>query len=548
MNFDSLNFWREKNRNTIQSNFKVFQELTLEAKKLEQSGYYIGAAAYVEIAAEYARSNHCGFYASTEIEEILLRIGQKSMPEKKFKSKGRSQSEHIKNVLHVSTNVAIYSGIPRLIRRWIQQDNQRSHSLALTKQAPDEVPKLLREAVLNSQGKIFILNAGNANSIVRARRLKKYASKADVIVLHTWEKDIVPTIAFADKRDSPPIIYTNHGDHWFWLGNSISDIVANLRESGMRLSQKRRGIEAERNLLLPTILEPVQRHFSRSEAKIKLGIDEKSILLLSIARSPKYKSIDDTNFADAHVALLDKYKKAVLVIIGAGNNNEDWSTAIEKTQGRIRVLEQTEDTAIFYQAADIYVDSFPFVSITSLLEAGSYAVPLVSRYPYPSEACEIFGADMPGLDGNIIWARKFEEYISILSNLIEDKNFRLSLGESTRQKIVEIHLGHSWQKRLEDLYARANTLPTTHRISHAIDEVFLEEPDIFLPMINNVDFNLDWLYRESMGAMPLFKRWHLWRELSHRNGSRLEFSSMLSDGLKFRYSQLKLIFKNFYFK
>lgn len=515
---NTLKVWQEEGRQLIPQNYAEFRRLLLQAKDLQERGNYEAAAVYGQIAANYAQLNHCGFFVSFELEQLLLTIGRQAIAIDHYPSKAPVFAGTAKNILHVSTHLSNIGGISRLMRRWIQQDTERSHSVALTRQAPNEVPQNLRDAVVNSQGKIYVLNERSGGIISRAKRLRECAAAADIVVLHTWEYDVVPTIAFANKEQSPPIIYTNNGDHWFWLGVAISDAIANLRESGMHLSLERRGIEAKRNLVLPTILEPASRELSRSQAKQQLGIDAHSVMLLSIGRAVKYKTVDGVSFADAHVELLKRYEQAILVVIGAGNSNEDWSAAIEQTQGRIRVLGETKDTAVYYQAADIYVDSFPFVSITSILEAGSYGVPAVSRYPYSSNACGVLGSDMPGLADNLIRVQDLQEYTAVLSGLIEDEQYRLSLGEATKNKIAQIHWGNNWQSALNDIYAYVVALPRKTATLDLIDEMSLGEPDVFLPSVNQTHISkvMHW----HMPLMPLEQRLRLWFGLVRKYGFR----------------------------
>lgn len=532
---NTLSLWREENSLLIPQNFEVFRNLVAEARDFADRGNYNAAAVYAEIAAFHAQFKHCGLFNSPELENILLKIGHQITQTTLAPTPEPSLSKRPKNILHVSTNISSpFGGIPRFIRRWIQQDTQRSHSLALTKQAPNEVPQILRELVSNSHGKIFLLNETIGGFISRAKRLRKIAATADIVVLHIWEHDVIPIIAFANKELSPPIIYVNHGDHCFWLGAAVSDVVANLRESGMRLSQKRRGIEAERNMLLPTILEPSHRQLSRAQAKQQLGIDENSTLLLSIARAPKYRKTDGISFADAHVPLLKKHDRAILVVIGPGGS-EDWSTAIQQTQGRIIALGHTEDTAVYYQAADIYVDSYPFVSITSLLEAGSYGVPLVSRYPYSSDACEILGADMPGLTGNLIRVHDLEEYTTVLSRLVADEELRLSLGEATRRRIVEVHMGSNWQHNLEEVYTRAATLPRVKVTSSAMDQMFITEPDVFWIRDHSWNCELDDMIQPRLPIMPFEQRLYHWMRLAKKHGWQNQISLLLPEWFRLRY-------------
>lgn len=534
---DTLSLWREEGSHIIQQNFQAFRSLVAQANDFAQHGKYDMGAVYGEMAAQYATWKHCGLFVSYELEQVLTKIGRQAIQTSCYPGKSNSLPEKPKNILHVATSVQTIGGLSRMLWRWIQQDTERSHSLVLTRSPGKSVPKILRDAVIDSHGKIYNLSETIGSIVSWAKRLREIAAGADLVVLHIYNNDVIPIIAFANKEQSPPIIFLDHADHMFWLGASISDVVVNLRESGMRLSQKRRGIAPERNVLLPIILEPTHRVVSRTEAKRQLGLPENSVVLLSVTRKLKYKTIDGISYADAHVPLLERYKRAILVVIGPGNR-EDWSDAIQRTQGRIILHAEREDTAIFYQAADIYVDSFPFISTTSLLEAGSYGVPLVSRYPY-SNASEILGADMPGLSDNLIRVRELDEYTAVLSRLVEDEDFRLSVGEATKSKILEIHTGNNWQRSLENVYLRAAALPRETVQSVAIDRMFVGEPDIFVPRVHSADFNLDSLIQSYLPIMPLNQRLLHWFRLVKKYGiykqSFSRFRYLVPDWFVYRY-------------
>jgi glycosyltransferase involved in cell wall biosynthesis len=541
---NSLILWQEAGSTLIPQNHQIFNNLLSQAKKLANNDQYDAAAVYGQIAANHAQLNHCGFFTSPDLENLLVTIGKKTISSDYSPRKTLAEATP-KKILHVSTNIGSIGGISRLMWRWIKQDQERSHSVALTRQVAENLPQGLKDAILASQGQIYLLNEQVGGIITRAKRLRECAADADIVVLHTWEHDVIPTIAFAEREQFPPVIYVNNGDHWFWVGTSICDILANLRESGQVLSHQRRGIESQRNLVLPTILEPISRKISRLEAKQQLGLDPDSILLLSIARSVKYKTVGNVNFAQAHLPLLNKHQNAILMVIGAGNSEEDWSEAIALTQGRIRVLGETKDTATFYQAADIYVDSFPFVSITSLLEAGSYGVPLVSRYPYESDDCGVLGSDMPGLVGNLIRVRSLEEYTQVLAKLAEDREYRLSLGEATKNQIAAHHWGENWQRILEDVYHQAMNVPRQTIIPDGVTEMSLGEPDVFLPSVNHTEIYtvIHW----HLSLMPLVQRWRLWLSLVKQYGYQNNPPNyLLSEKLRSHYySWRSIIFSRF---
>jgi glycosyltransferase involved in cell wall biosynthesis len=525
----------------IQQNFEEFGRLTTQARHKLQHGQYHTAAIYAEIAALHATAKHSGLFVSPCLENILLEIGQKAISTSIDFTKKTPSHKALKKVLHVATSVQGIGGMTRMIWRWISQDIDSTHSIALTRQADTEIPDALKKAVSNSHGEIYILNEklDDFDLIPQAKRLRELASTVDLVILHIYNFDVVPIIAFADRNQTPPILFLDHADHLFWLGASISDIVISLRESAWNLAQKRRGIASERSVLLPIVIDPSQRDLSRVEAKRLLGIPEDSVLLLSIARATKYNTIDGISFADAHVSLLKKYEQVFLVVVGAGYR-ADWTTAIEKTQGRIISYSEREDTAIFYQAADIYVDSFPFNSTTSLLEAGSYSVPLVSRFPY-SDASTILGADMPGLTGTLIRTKNIEEYMTSLSRLIENKEYCLSLGEATHRKIIEIHTKDYWKNKLEEIYTYATNISSIISTSNLTDQPFMGEPDIFISKIHGGDNNfMDSVIQSRLRAIPFVHRLSLWFKLVRKYGLRHRIMIMMPKQVQLIYRNIKM--------
>ena len=531
---NTLNLWKEEGHQIIPQNFEEFCKLVAQTGEFSRRGNYKMAAVYGQMAATHATGKSCGLFVSLELENILLEVGQKTVGNGFFR-KNYSLDGSPQTILHVATSMKTIGGHSRMLWRWIQQDKERVHSLVLTRQAPTEVPKLLRDSVFNSGGRIHLLNTRIGSLISWAKRLRKIAATADLVVLHVNSSDIIPTLAFARKENSPPVIFLDHADHLFWVGVGVSDVFASLRESGSHLAQERRHIDPKRNIMLPVILEPTQRTLSRVEAKRQLGIPEDSILLLSIARAVKYRTIDGVSFADAHIPLLKQFNQAILMVIGPGQQ-EDWSSAIQQTQGRIQVFGETEHTEVYYQAADIYVDSFPFVSNTSLLEAGSYGVPLVSRYPYSSKSCGILGADMPGLTGNLVQVPDLKTYTTVLSHLVKDAEFRRSLGEATQRKIVETHQGAGWQDSLNHVYSQVSKMTRITIDKDTIDVMFLGEPDILMPHVHDIDITPDKLIEWHITLMPFGERLKYFFKLSQKKGFRNSpFNLLLPEWFRSHY-------------
>jgi hypothetical protein len=496
--------WEAATSSSLEENHKLFTIFLRHAQKSFVRGRYETAALYAELAAYCATWKHAGFFASRSLEDLLLAIGGKNAdggPTREVKDKLESIPARI---LHVATWVEGLQGLNRLLWRWMQVDNSRVHSVVVTGHDLQRVPGPLKDAVLKSKGTIQALDESTGGVLARARRLRSVAALADLVVLHLQTEDILPLIAFADGRGLGPVLFVNNADHNFWLGASVSDLVVNLRESGQRLSIDRRGTTSDRNVLLPILLDRRWRTQDRNEAKRKLGLNPDSVLLLSVARWPKYQPFGGVSYPQSHLPVLMQHREAVLWVIGP-HQDKEWRRAGEHTGGRVKAFGPRADTTPFYEAADVYVDSFPIVSITSLLEAGSYGVPLLSRYPY-SDKCGILGADTPALAKCITRARTLDEYHSLLSRFIERKELREELGARAKKAIEETHYPENWLPVLESVYARA--CDGSRRAARPLlpDECCQGEPDIYIPEVYRMGERIEQVLVHYIGRFPLDER------------------------------------------
>ncbi|WP_053080275.1 hypothetical protein [Methylobacterium variabile] len=498
-------------RAALARNLVDFRHLLARARRAAAEGRDERAAVLCEAAAAFAMANHCGLFSSPELERLVTTLGRRL--ERPAAPHGPPRPEPTE-VLHVCTEAGAVGGSTRMAWRWIAQDRGRRHSVALTRQDGAPLPAPLVAAVLASGGAIHRLDG--AGLLARARQLAALGREADVAVLHT-EQDAVPLLAFADPARSPPILFVDHGDHKFRLGLSAATAVASMRESGQRLARRRRDVDPARNPLLPTLLEEAPEVGPQIEARRALGLPAGARILLSIARGAKFGAPGGPNFAELHRPVLEADPEAILVVVGAGPR-PDWQDAVRRTGGRIVALDERPDTGLFYDAADIYVDSFPFVSITSLLEAGSRGLPLVSCFPHAPEA-EIFGADMPGLTGCLRRAGNWPEYHAILGSLLADGAERRALGLRTRASIAAAHTGQGWQTALEHAYAVAAREHGPFRAPRPDDAPAFDPVDLVVPQVCLQGHAPEQAIAQQLRIYPLTARLRLWLALAGAAGA-----------------------------
>lgn len=519
----------------IRGHFANFERYVNRALAYHARGELAPAAAYAAIAAHVAAQSHGGTFWSPRLERLLTSIGAQIETASGNDARPWSRGP-FKRVLQVCTQVAPIGGHTKMLCQWIKVDNGRTHSLVLT-QHRGPVPAYVKETIAQSGGSFTQLNHRMGGQLDWARRLRSIACQHDLVVLHIHCEDVVPVMAFAETAQCPPVLFLNHADHLFWLGSGIAHLVINLRDAAQDLARSRRGIEACRNILMPTLVEPTVRTQSRAEAKRALDMDPDSVLLLSVARGPKYRTMNGVTFADLHVPVLRDHPNATLLVVGAGEP-PDWRAARAAVGGRIISLPEQPACKRFFEAADIYVDSYPFVSSTSMMEAAGYGLPMVTIFKAPEES-RIYGINHVALVGTALQAASDSEYSATLARLITDQPYRERTGMVAREAVANAHTPPGWGESLEAVYARAAELPpldnATMLANAGTEKPYFGEPDcrhgeIFEGNYPSVNF-----VKSYMGMLPPrhhFEHWNKLRRAGLFNGPFEAATYLLPEWLK----------------
>lgn len=487
----------------IVSHYGQFQRLLSRASQALEQGQLGVAAVRAEIAAQYAMSRHTGLFASAPLEQLLLTIGQRIGQTLPAWPAPREQPRHI---VHVLTRAFEIGGDTRLVARLIQHDADRCHSVVLTRQGGLPLPHMLRTAVESVGGELHVLNGIPGGLCAWAGALRNIAAQADLVILHVHPYDVIPLLALTPKHALPPVAYVNHADHAFAVGLSVSDVIADMRAAGALLSCRRRAVTAERSAILPIGLVPPRRTLSRAEARQQLGLSADTVLLLSVARPGKYRPFQ--GYTEAILPLLERYPQAVLFVVGPEHAGA-WEEANRATGGRVLALGVQLDTALFYQAADIYIDSFPFVSNTSLLEAGSYGAALISRSLDPA-AVSVLAAGAPGLDRYLVQTSDLDSFRLALDRLLADADYRNWLGAQVQQDICTIHSGDKWQHAIQTIYQQAMQLHSfTPWLPHNC-QALIEMLDVLLVELFQGELDLQQIVQAHVRLLPPERRFFTW--------------------------------------
>ena len=433
---------------------RSFDRLVSVAQLRLERRQFDDAAALARVAANFAWMHHPGCFTSPELEAVTRALGTVINGETPSADGPFLGCLPPRRILHVFTEAREIGGHTRLATRWMTLDSNRVHSVVTTRQRGD-VPAELRAAAEASGGSVTAVH-DDLGPLATASRLAALAENYDVVLLNVHPSDVAPSIAFSSRRPRPRVLFVNHADHVFWLGTSVADLVICLRRSGHLIARTRRGIEESRLVDLPLPLVLLQRTTSIADAKQALGIAPDHVVLLSVASKYKFESRRPPSFLDLVLPVIEQQKSTTLLAVGPTDSGQ-WHKANKLTAGRVRPLGALRDPAPYRDAADIYLDSFPSGSVTSLLESAALGTPCLAYVGGRDPESPIV-SDPPFVVDAILRAQHPTEYRRLLLQLISEPEFRAEVGAGLASQAREAHSADRWLPRLEEVYEQLGTV------------------------------------------------------------------------------------------
>jgi hypothetical protein len=368
--------------------------------------------------------------------------------------------------LHVFSEALPYGGHTAMAIRWMKDDlSRRSHSVALLSQL-SPVPDELLRAVRERGGNVYTADP-KGSFLARATWLRQLAHEsASFVVLHIAPDDVMAGVAFGSDG-GPPVLLVNHAAHIFWNGACFVDLVVNCRGSKLEESWTRihRGIPRCATIPIP-LLEPADLNSERAadlnkknQAKESIGLPKDSVVILTVGDSHKYTPLGSLDFVKVCEDILNEVPEALIVAVGPIEDRR-WRTARDRLGSRLRAFGRQPRSQVpaFHQAADIYIEGFPFGSTTALLEAGLHGIPVVLA---PVQCPPPYASDGVALDEVLERPNSIEEYKSRVVLLSRDSAERAYSGGRIFEAVKRHHTGSGWRQYVENAISQ---LPETHSI------------------------------------------------------------------------------------
>lgn len=406
-----------------------------------------GALRRAMVAATFAWHAPTGLLGDTRLERLVVAAvrGSGDVTVDGGRSAGR--------VLHVLSEAYSIGGHSRLAWTWMTRDGRRSDVALTNHEGP--VPEQLLSPVTASGGHLTDLRAHHPTLLARATALRALIDEADLVVLHVHPYDVIALAAINLPGPRPPVIFENHADHCFWLGLTSSEVVSHFRPFGERLSVDLRGVSPDRCAQLPLPVDALSSSVQGSGLRHNLGIRADAVVAVTVAATNKISALCGSPGMDRLLdAVLSRNAKLVVILVGTPPVGV-WGRLAERFPGRLLPVGSVLDPAPYYAAADLYLESYPTRSGTSVLEAATLGLPVVALTDVPDDdLLSVYQAPSASLLDQPT-ATTPERFTRMVRDLVADPGLRARRGEEVRTAVTAAHGVEGWSSGLEALYAHA---------------------------------------------------------------------------------------------
>ncbi|WP_261164880.1 glycosyltransferase [Microbacterium sp. Marseille-Q6965] len=413
------------------------------AERRLASGRAVTAMEWCRVAMTFAMTNPTGRLRSARFERVADRIAQRALaPSAPVAPRAGGR----RRVLHVLTEAASIGGLSKLAERWIRRDTASRSDVVVVRQ--DDVTAGLREACAAVGGTARALGAGDP--LARAARLRELAGGVDMVVCHLQPDDPVSAVAFGSGYAGAPVIVFDHADHLMLAAPTRATTIAEFRAAGAALTRRLRGYDDDAVVRLPLLVPAVPD--VRPATREELGMAPGTVVAMTVARAVKF---GDTrmrpSFGELIAAALEAEPSLAFCAIGPGEDDGPFPWLRRRFPGRVRALGPVTDPAPYLRAADLYLDTFPFSSLTSLLEACGAGLPAVTLDAHEGHARALGIADFVVDERDR--PRDPDALVARIAQLVRDAGERAEASVRARRAADALAAEEEWLAWLEVAYA-----------------------------------------------------------------------------------------------
>ena len=444
---------------------EIYESLLTILLKSDDNSADENALHILQYLANFAWKFHPGTFVDLRLESRAREIGQRIWNEQKAKAVVSAPASRPDTLLHVASETYSVGGHTRLLLNLIKGDGQATHSLVLTRQQEHDVADWLRKAVTDSGGEIISL-AGKPYTERVGELQKLISERAGKLFYHIHPDDSVAVAALA-AVPRPPVLTINHADHVFWLGSALSEVTVCIRSWSLSFSLAKRAAQQVVLLPIPLNFAATSPH-DKEKARTQLGIQPGTVMILSVASAYKFTPSGQYNYYQTIDSVLRRNPQVIVKIVGIGLHDNLTQLGFAAND-RVELLGNIPNPRTYYEAADIYLDSMPFSSFTSMFEAMYFnCFPVLQFDPVDTLNLE----REPAFAGLVFHPASQEAQLQLIQKAIDDEEYRKRIAAQGAELIKKNYMGEGWKKHLRAMYdAAAPEVTATRDLRQGLDQV-----------------------------------------------------------------------------
>ncbi len=253
---------------------------------------------------------------------------------------------------------------------------------------------------------------------------------AKTLFVYIHPDDVLGTaiLSLIKKTTDIKIIFFNHASHYPNLGMTFADLILEGMPTTLKVTNERRHLHNAKIIGLQSKAKDETVYCSKeeiSEIRKNIGITNDELMTVSGGSSYKFFDEDSSEYFEMIKELFfskDNLKHVILTNLKK-NQKEivDKIFANTELRDRLIILPLSPDFEKFFQAADLYIDSFPVSSALTQIDLMRLKVPTVVKINTKTPEFS-FHEYMPPKYPYMF--EKTEEFLSSIIYLLENKEKR----------------------------------------------------------------------------------------------------------------------------
>ena len=441
-----------------------------------------------DYALNFAVKQNVGYYASNKLETFYCDCA------KQIKTDISNIEYEKDSVLHVATLTYTVGGHSRVLERWLElAPEHQKNSVVLLNQI-QEIPPKLKENTTKKNRQLYVFNTSE-NILDKAKRLRELAMHYEYIVLHIHMEDPTSVIAFGTEDFTRPVIFFNHAEHMFWIGKSIIDKLADLREI-QSITKTKRGINDIFILPIPQETKQNKTNNTKEEARRYLNLPSDKKIILTTGTEFKFNTFKNKSLIQTIKQIIEKMPDMICIAIGPSSKNPMWQNAFNETQGKINpigLIDYDKEYFDYINASDLVLDSWPMGGFTVIKDALSCNKPILSLKNPIGECDYVLKSKC--------FCRTEAELVKKACDILSDEKIGEEYFNDINQYFIEETDTSKWKKRLELLY---KSVPPKHSVKNLSKEKDINIIDDYSLLLNQI-----YSYKSQSNAKHNPTKYHL---------------------------------------